>query len=345
MTVANALAQTSGRRIALGALAFLAALPWCASGASAAEYTLRLSSWGSPTAPQVADYVPAFKKLVEEGSKGRIEVQAFPAGALVKEQDVPSAIQSRVVDISLSTIGAWSSVSPVAVLINSVAFRPTEKNFEEYVGAGSKLFKALDASLRKRHVVLLSVLDNGPPMVVSHDKITSPKDFKGKSTRVFDKASAELIHTLGGAPSTMPVSDVYPALQRGTVQAAIGGIQGITGLKEYEVVKHLLDGNGVWGVGVTLYVMNGGALDGLPPDLQQVVLKAGASAEKSTNEAIFAFFKKARETLSSHGMELTVLQPGTPGYAAFAEALKPLAKKQEAKMPADLVHLVAGESR
>lgn len=329
-------------RIAL-VLALAAALPFGARDAAAADYTLRLSSWGSPTVPQVSVYVPAFKKAVEEGSKGRIEVQAFSAGALVKEQDVPSAVQSRVVDISLSTIGAWTSVSPVAALMNSIVFRPTGTDFQQFAGAGSALSKALDASLRKHDVVLLSVLDNGPPMIVSRNKMADPRDFKGKSIRVYDKASAEIVHTLGAAPSTMPVSDVYPALQRGTVQAAIGGIQGITGLKEYEVAKYLLDGNGVWGVGVTTYVMNGNALKDLPPDLQQVVLNAGESAEKTTNEAIIAFFAQARGTLRKNGMELTILQPGTTPYQTFADALTPLAKAQGAKLPPDLLRLVGNE--
>ena len=330
--------QVPRRAMALGILALL---PWSAGQAGAAEFTLRLSSWGSPTAPQVAVYVPAFKKAVEEASKGRIEVQAFPAGTLVKEQDVPSAIQSRVVDISLSTIGAWASVSPAAALINSVAFRPTEANYLQTIGSGTPLFKALDDSLRQRGVVLLSALDNGPPMIVSKAKIASPADLKGNAVRVFDKGSAQIIDTLGGAPSTMPVNEVYSALQHGTVQAAIGGIQGIAGLKEYEVAKYVLDGNGVWGVGTTLYVMNAAALKGLPADLQQVVVRAGASAEKTTNEAIFAFFAKARETLRDHGMEMTVLQPGTPAYATFAKALEPLLKSQEEKVPAELRKLVA----
>jgi TRAP-type C4-dicarboxylate transport system substrate-binding protein len=339
--IADAVTRVSrGRVIAVAAL--LAAA--CGAGpAAAAQYTLRLSSWGSPAAPQVSAYVPLFKKLVEEGSKGRVALQTFAAGALVKEQDVPSAIQSRVVDISLSTIGAWASVSKPAALINSTLFRPTDRNFQELAGVGSPLFKALDGSLGKRNVVLLSVLDNEPPMVVSRRQMTRPQDFRGKAIRVYDKASSEIIHTLGGAPSTIGVADVYAALQRGTVQAAIGGIQGITGLKEYEVAKYLLDGNGVWGVGVTMYVMNGAAFKELPPDLQQVVRDAGARAEKATNEAIFAFFGKALATLKAHGMVVTTLEPGTPPYRAFANALAPLAKKQQANIPADLLRLVTGE--
>lgn len=321
----------------------LLTVPPCVAHAADAQFTLRVSSWGSPTAPQVSVFVPTFQKLVEEGSKGRIAVQAFPAGALVKEQDAPSAIQSRVVDISLSMVGGWASISPAAALMNSLLFRPTDATFQSFAGAGSAMFKALDESLRKRGVVLLAVLDNGPPMVVSRGELAMPKDFKGKPIRAYDKATAEIVHALGGAPSTMQVSDVYPALQRGTVQAAIGGIQGVIGLKEYEVAKYLLDSNGVFGVGVTLYVMNGAALKELPPDLQQVVQTAGEGAELEANKAIIAFFSESLDVLRKHGMQVTVLQPETPAYRAFAEALSPLAKAQQAKLPADLVQQVLNE--
>ena len=319
----------------LATSALLAARP-----AHAAEFTLRLSSWGSPTAPQVATFVPAFTKAVEEGSKGRIAVHAFAAGALVKEQDVPSAIQSRVVDISLSTIGGWASISPPAALLASVLFRPTSATFLALAGSGSKLASALDESLAKRNVHLLAVLDNGPPMLVSRDAVLKPADLKGKPFRAYDKASSEIIRTLGGAPSTMPVSDVYAALQRGTVQGAIGGIQGAIGLKEYEVARYMLNGNGVWGVGSTIYVMNGAARASLPPDLRQVVLDAGRQAELTTNKIIFTFIDKSIHDMRDHRMQVTELQPGTPEYKAFAAALAPLAREQERHIPKELLALV-----
>ncbi len=319
----------------LAAAALVAGRP-----AHAAEFTLRLSSWGSPTAPQVATFVAAFKKAVEDGSKGRIEVQAFPAGALVKEQDVPSAIQSRVVDISLATIGSFASISPPAALINSVMFRPTSETFLATAGSGSKLASALDTSLAKRHVHLLAVLDNGPPMLVSRAAMLKPADLKGKPFRAYDKASSQIIHTLGGAPSTMSVSDVYAALQRGTVQGAIGGIQGAIGLKEYEVAKFLLNGNGVWGVGTTIYVMNGAALASLPADLQKLMFAAGREAELVTNKVIFAFIDKSLQDMRDHGMQVTELQPGSAEYKAFATALAPLAKAQQQGIPKELLALV-----
>src|SRR3984957_19541879 len=181
------------------------------------SYTLRLASWGAPTAPQVSEFVAAFKDDVEKTSGGRIWVQTFPAGSLVNERAVPSAIQSGVVDISLTTMGSWASIVPTAGALNTVFFRPTAENFDKVIGPGTGLFKALDDDMASHGVRPLAALYNGPVVVVSKTPMKSPDDFKGKTVRVFDRLTAEIVQSLRGAPSTIEVADVYPALQRGTV--------------------------------------------------------------------------------------------------------------------------------
>lgn len=322
---------------------FLVAAGACAVGAAgiipaqAAEFTLRLSSWGAPKAPQVIDYVGVFKDAVEKGSKGRIAVQTFPAGTLVNERAVPTAIQSHVVDISLTTMGSWASIIPTAGALNTVFFRPTADSFDKIIGPGTKLFNTLDQDMAKHGVRLLAALYNGPVVVVSNKPMTAPSDFKGKSVRVFDRLTAEIAQALGGAPSTIAVADVYPALQRGTVQAAIGGLEGAIGLKEYEVAKYLLATNGVFGLLMTGYVMNKHALDGLPKDLQKVVLDSAYTATHHANRAMIAAYGHALGEMKKHGMTVTKLEAGSPQYEAFAKTLAPLAKKQESQFPKGLV--------
>ena len=43
----------------------------------------------------------------------------------------------------------------------------------------------------------------------------------------------------------------------------------------------------------------------------------------------------------AHGMQLTILQPNTPEYAAFTKALEPLVKAQKSRLPASLLQHVA----
>ncbi|MGH7716256.1 MAG: TRAP transporter substrate-binding protein, partial [Vulcanimicrobiaceae bacterium] len=200
-------------------------------------------------------------------------------------------------------------------------------------------------AMQARGVKLLAALDNGAPVVVSNSPLTMPGDFKGKTVRVYDKPTGEIIRTLGGAPSTITVSDVYPALQRGTVSAALGGLEGAYGLREYEVAKYLLDTNGAFGLDVNGYVMNLHALTSLPSDLQKVVLDSAYEAGKTTNAAMIKSHVEELKKMADQGMKVTVLKPGTPEYGAFREALKSLAKSQASQFPPALVHQVTDQVR
>ncbi len=326
---------------------FLTAAGACAISAAsiiparaAAEYRLRLASWGAPKAPQVVEFVGAFQQAVESASGGKISVQSFPAGSLVNERAVPSAIQSHVVDISLTTMGGWSSIVPTAGMLNTVFFRPTAENFEKVIGPETKLFKALDDDMAKHGVRLLAALYNGPVVAVSKNPIDTPAAFRGKTVRVFDKLTAEIVQTLGGAPSTIEVADVYPALQRGQVQAAIGGLEGAIGLKEYEVTNYLLATNGVFGILMTGYVMNKAALDALPAEMQKAVLDSAYKACTHATRAMIAAYDHELQEMRDHGMTVTKLEPGTEKYKQFSDALAPLAKAQEARFPENLVREV-----
>lgn len=324
-----------------GAIGMAAAFVALAVPADAQQnYTLRLASWGAPTAPQVSEFVAAFKSDVEESSGGRISVQTFPAGSLVNERAVPSAIQSGVVDISLTTMGSWASIVPTAGALNTVFFRPTAENFGKVIGPDTSLFKALDDDMAKHGTRLLAALYNGPVVVVSKAPFKTPEDFKGKTVRVFDRLTAEIVQALKGAASTIEVADVYPALQRGAVQAAIGGLEGAIGLKEYEVGKYLLATNGQFGLLLTGYVMNKGSLDSLPPDLQRIVLDGAHKASRLATQAMIAAYDKELQQMQEHGMTVTKLEPNTPEYQSFSDALVSLAKTQEARFPPELVRQV-----
>jgi len=342
--------RTARREIlaGIGAAALSAAAPPLLAprrAFAAAQVTLRLATWGAPTAPQVANFVGPFQQAVEAGSHGRIAVQSFPAGSVVKEQAVAGAIQSRVVDISLTTMGSWASIVPAAGVLNTVLFSPVAANFEKAIGPDTPLFKTLDQAMATRGVRVLAVLYNGPVVVVSRTPMDSPGAFRGKTIRVFDRLTAQIVQALGGAPSTIEVADVYPALERGTVQGAIGGLEGAIGLKEYEVAKHLLATNGVFGLLMTGYVMNRSALEALPPDLQRVVIDAGHSVGVETTKAMIAAYARELDAMRQHGMTVTVLEPGKPPYRAFSEALAPLKKTQEAQFPPDLVKQVLDAQR
>ncbi|MCF3948319.1 TRAP transporter substrate-binding protein [Acidiphilium iwatense] len=308
--------------------------------AASAATTLRLSTWGASKAPQVTSFVAPFIEQVEHASGGRIKVENFPDGALVSEQDVPTAIQSKVVDISLTTLGSWASIVPEAGVLNTVFFSPTGEGFEKAIGPGTKLFKTLDAGMMKHDTKMLCALYNGPVVVVSRQPLNTPAAFRGKTIRVFDRLTAQIVQTLGGAPSTIGVADVYPALERGTVQGAIGGLEGAVGLKEYEVAKYVLATNGVFGLLITGYVMNLAHFVALSADLRKIVLDAAYQVGRTANQAMVDAYQIELDKMREHHATVTVLEPKTPNYDAFKAALAPLVRKEKAGFSPALVKTV-----
>lgn len=304
------------------------------------RHTLRLATWGSTEAPQVKDFVGRFRTLVKKNSHDQLAIDNFPGGSLVKENAVASAIHSKVVDISLTTYGSWDSVVPTARDLDTILFAPTEKNFINVIGPGTPLFTKFNAAMTRRGVKVLGVLYNGPVVVMSHRPMRHPTDFHGKTIRVFDRLTSEIVKTLGGAPSTIGVSEVYPALQRGTVQAAIGGLEGAYGLKEYQVAKYCLATNGAFGLLLTGYVMNLSSYNSLPKHLQAAVTDAANVATRAANKSMIKAYQHELVEMQKHGTDVTVLKRHSTEYKEFEKALAPLAEKERANIPPDLLKLI-----
>ena len=74
----------------------------------------------------------------------------------------------------------------------------------------------------------------------SKKPVRKPEDFKGLKTRVHSVALASLVAGLGGEPLTIAFAEVYTALERGTLDAAISGTKPGYGLRWYEVSKYLV---------------------------------------------------------------------------------------------------------
>src|SRR3546814_16955298 len=75
--------------------------------------------------------------------------------------------------------------------------------------------------------MIVGLADLGPPAIVSTFPVKSPADLKGKKVRVFSEGLADEIRAFGGSPVKLPFSEVYTAMQYGTIDAAVTGFQGV----------------------------------------------------------------------------------------------------------------------
>ena len=111
----------------------------------------------------------------------------------------------------------------------------------------------------------------------SGQPMRSIDDFEGQQIRTHSASMSDFIRGMGGEPVELSVGELYTALQIGTVDAVVTTLLlGVTG-SLYEVADHIA--GPVIGFGYTNNVINRDVWDGIPTDLQQIIIEEGAKAE------------------------------------------------------------------
>ncbi|TAM89852.1 MAG: TRAP transporter substrate-binding protein [Candidimonas sp.] len=292
------------------------------AGAAEKTYTLTIGTWGSPLHPHEELFVKPFMNLVEKNSHGRIKFKYFSRGTMVKEDTVPSAILGDNVDIALTIIDSWAGrLKDVSIAATPLWTLSMQQDTRELV-PGHALYDDISNEFTARGVKVLCLFDIGPTIIASKKPIREPKDIKGMVIRSLSKGSSETLEALGASPIVLDVGDVYQALQSGTIDAAMNGIQGAVGLKYSEIAKYVLVPNGVFGTLISGYVMNQRKLSSLPPDLQKVVTDAAMTirneAQPKINETYFDYYLKQ---LEKGGMKAYILQRNTPEWNTWSHVL------------------------
>ena len=310
---------------------------------SAHAERLSISSWGSPKHPQVEQFVPAFTAALEKNSGGKFRVRAFQGGEMVKQEFVPTAVPQGTVDISLTTMDTWSGRIPEVSIRTTPLWNKSMEWTRDNLTPGNPVFEYFDAKFRQQGAVILALFDIGPAVVSTNFPLALPADLKGKSVRVYSRGAGLVVQELGGSPVTMGVGDVYSALQRGTVDGAMGGLGGAVGLKHYEVTKNMLVQNGVIGTLVHGYVMNLKKFESLDPDMRKALLDSVAEARGGMQQYLIDIYGKQTEEVRKAGSAVTVLQQGSAEWKAWEAALAGFAEKARQDYPADLVQLIAAD--
>lgn len=334
--------MTSLLRTALPVLAVLVIAGLTGISTAHAE-RLTISTWGSPNHYQVSQFVPKFEELLKEKSDGEIRPRSFAGGEMVKQQFVATAIPQGTIDVSLTTLDNWSGHIPEVSILASPFWTRSIQWTRDNLKSGNPIFDYFNEKLRSQGAVMLAMFDIGPPVISATFPVKKPSDFEGKSVRVYSKGAGEVIQALGAAPTIMGVGDVYSGLQRGTVDAAMGGLGGAVGLKHHEVTDFLLDQNGVLGTLIHAYVMNKEKFESLSPELQKAVMESAQEARDSMQQ--FAIDEKSRlmNVIRDHGNEIVSIEQDSEDWKTWENALAPYTQKSRQQYPAELVQMIEGK--
>jgi len=175
-------------------------------------FSTNLPSLGSPIL-KVADQL----QLV---SNNTLRMKVYEPGKLVAPFEILDSVSHGKVNAGFTLAGYWAGKIPASPLFSSVPFGPEASEYLAwiYYGNGLKLYQEMyDQAGYNIHVVPCGIT---PPETSGwfSKPIETPQDLDGLRMRFFG-LGGKVMEKLGVSTSLLPGSEIFPALEKGAIDA------------------------------------------------------------------------------------------------------------------------------
>jgi TRAP-type transport system periplasmic protein len=259
----------------------------------------------------------AFAEKIEELSGGQIKVETFYSGTLfTQEGEVPAMMSG---DLDLSTL-AFQDMGPYLPAANMFAAPYIFTSYEHM----EKVF-ALDSEVAADFYQMVSDATGYTPLAAMtqgsrtintkwETPIMTPADMEGMILRMPNApAWIDAGRSMGGNVTPIAYSEVYTALQTGTIEAQDNPLPGTYAMKFYEVTeqisltKHIID--------VKLLCVTNSVWDAMNDEQKQWMREAAAYACAQGSAATYEQEAELLDFFKDYGTIITY-----PDVAAFQAA-------------------------
>ena len=263
--------------LATGA-ALAASLPKPALADSLPEIKWRLASSFPKNLDTIYGAVDEMCRSIAAATDGKFQIRPFAAGEIVPGLQVLDAVQNGTVEAGQSASYYYVGKDPTFAFDCAVPFglNARQQNAWMYYGGGLELMRDF---FKDYNIVQFPAGNTGAQMGGwFRSEIKSIDDLKGLKFRIAGIAG-KVLARLGVVPQQIAGSDIYPALEKGTIDAAEWvGPYDDEKLGFYKVAKYYYY-PGWWegGPQVSIYV-NAKQWDSLPKVYQAVLQEAAAAS-------------------------------------------------------------------
>jgi TRAP-type mannitol/chloroaromatic compound transport system substrate-binding protein len=246
-----------------------------------------------------------FAKHVSEATDNKFQIQTFAGGEIVPALQALDAVQNGTVEVGHSAMYYYIGKDPTWALFCAVPFglNTRQQNAWFYDGDGMKLMNEFGG--KKYNVYSLVGGNTGAQMGGWFRKeIKTVDDLKGLKFRIGGWAGKTL-QTLGVVPQQIAGGDIYPALEKGTIDAAEWvGPYDDEKLGFYKVAPYYYYPGWWEGAAALHFLINQAKWNELPKNYQAIVTAAAGFANVETTGRYDARNPGALKRLIAAGTQL-----------------------------------------
>lgn len=248
-----------------------------------------------------------FKKQVEVGSDGRLEVQIFPSSQMGPDREMIEGVQTGVLEMCVPPSSFFPGWDPAFSVVELPFMYPSKEVALKtlHSGEGQRMLDRLEAL----DLVGLGWLENGTRHVTNNVRaIHSPGDLQGVKLRTMKvPAHVDTFKALGANPTPMNFGEVYSGLQQGVIDGQENPVAHIYSQRFFEVQKHM----SLTGHVFTVYipVINKTFFDSLPENDRTLLLDSMAKAEDYQQQLVSSEEAGQLDEIKKAGVQVTQLSP------------------------------------
>lgn len=259
-----------------------------------------------------------FERLVEERSGGQVQIDRFPncqlcGGDMVRH--VEMLIAGGAFELAIISENSFSDVEQT-FQATSIPFTFTDYDqaWEKADSTGGTFVKELFA---KHGVVYLSTFPNGIMQFANNKReLRAPADMANLKMRTYGDLQMSLMRSLGADPTQLSWSELYSALQTGSVDGNMNGYQTLFSGSLHEVQPYITEVNAT--LALYDFLANQASWDKLSPDTQQLIQECATDAALWGRNYMSETEADIKQQMIDYGVQ--VYEPTDEELQAFKDA-------------------------
>ncbi|WP_170755889.1 TRAP transporter substrate-binding protein [Ruegeria lacuscaerulensis] len=170
--------------------------------------------------PGLGSPIPRVAEQLQLMSGGTLKMKVYEPGKLVPPFEILDAVSTGKINSGYTTAGYWAGKIPAAPLFSAVPFGPEAGEYMAwmYYGNGRALYQEMyDQAGYNVHVMPCAIIAPETSGWFATE-INSPEDLDGLKMRFFG-LGGKVMQKLGVATSLLPGGEIFPALEKGAIDA------------------------------------------------------------------------------------------------------------------------------
>ncbi|MBY6052187.1 TRAP transporter substrate-binding protein [Cytobacillus firmus] len=272
-----------------------------------------------------------FKELVEAESDD-LTVEVYHSGQIADDRSAIEMLQFGTLDVTIPSTSPLVNFIPAYGVFDLPFTVPNEEVADKVLDGpfGDKMLEMVD----QQGLVGLAWWENGFRNLTNDVKpVAGMEDVKGLKIRTMEnEIHLDAWKALGANPTPMAFTELFTAMQQGTIDGQENPYPTILLSKYPEVQKHISNTNHVYTPFIFLFSKK--IWEELSAEQQDIISKAAVEAGKFNRERTREVADESLETLKKE-MTFTEIEEGE--FEKFQEAVKPVIDKYKDKIGAEIV--------